>query len=286
MAAAEVGDDVFDEDPTVHRLQRRVAELLGKEAALFMPSGTMSNQIALRLHCGLGDAFICEAGCHIYNYEQGAYAQMSGIAAQPVRATAACSRSNISKGSRSAETTTWSRRGCCAWKTRTTGAPAASCLTRACGSLPTGRAAIGWRCTSTGPGCSTRRGDGHFGQALGRAVRHGERVFQQGARRAGGLGLGGTKEHVQRARRHRKAFGGAMRQSGVLAAAALYALDHHIQRLAEDHQHARQLAATIRACPGLALVTETIDTNMVIFQVDPSQAERRRCVIGSRKPAS
>ena len=85
MAAAEVGDDVFNEDPTVHELQRRVAELLGKEAALFVPSGTMSNQIGVRVHCSPGDEFICEAGCHIYNYEQAAYAQLSGLAARTVQ---------------------------------------------------------------------------------------------------------------------------------------------------------------------------------------------------------
>ena len=85
MAAAEVGDDVFNEDPTILRLQSRLAELLGKEASLLVPSGTMSNQICVRLHCGPGDEFICEAGCHIYNYEQAAYAQLSGVAAQPVR---------------------------------------------------------------------------------------------------------------------------------------------------------------------------------------------------------
>src|SRR5947209_1956245 len=84
MANAVVGDDVFDDDPTVHRLQERTAELLGKEAALFMPSGSMSNQIAVRIHCQPGDEFICEAGCHIYNYEQGAYAQLSGVAARTV----------------------------------------------------------------------------------------------------------------------------------------------------------------------------------------------------------
>ncbi len=80
MSAAPTGDDVFDDDPTVHRLQKKVAELLGKEDALFMPSGTMSNQIGLRLHCSPGDEFICDVGCHIYNYEQGAFAQLSGLA--------------------------------------------------------------------------------------------------------------------------------------------------------------------------------------------------------------
>ena len=96
MAAAEVGDDVFGDDPTVHRLQARVAELLGKEAALFVPSGTMSNLIGVRLHCRPGDEMICEAGCHLYNYEQGGYAQISGVAVRPVagRFAASCGPSS------------------------------------------------------------------------------------------------------------------------------------------------------------------------------------------------
>ena len=84
MAAAEVGDDVFGEDPTVNRLQQRLAEIMGKEAALFVPSGTMSNQIGIRVHCQPGDEFLCETGCHIYNYEQGAFAQLSGLVARTI----------------------------------------------------------------------------------------------------------------------------------------------------------------------------------------------------------
>src|SRR5215475_2035361 len=84
MANAQVGDDVFGDDPTVLRLQDRLAEILGKEAALYVPSGTMSNQIGVRIHCQPGDEFICEAGCHIYQYEQGAYAQLSGLAVRTV----------------------------------------------------------------------------------------------------------------------------------------------------------------------------------------------------------
>ena len=84
MAQADVGDDVIDVDPTVEKLQKRTAELLGKEAALFMPSGSMTNQVAVRLHCRPGDEFLCEAGCHIFNYEQGAFAQLSGIVARTV----------------------------------------------------------------------------------------------------------------------------------------------------------------------------------------------------------
>ena len=82
MAQAEVGDDVLDSDPTVERLQDTAAEFLGKEAALFMPSGTMANQVAVRVHCRPGDELLCEAGCHIYRYEQGGFAQLSGIVAR------------------------------------------------------------------------------------------------------------------------------------------------------------------------------------------------------------
>lgn len=86
MAAAPVGDDVVDVDPTVDRLQKRIAELLGKEAAMFMPSGTMTNQVAVRLHCRPGDELVCEGDCHIYKYEQGAFAQLSGIVAHTIAA--------------------------------------------------------------------------------------------------------------------------------------------------------------------------------------------------------
>src|SRR6187431_2319982 len=84
IANAPVGDDVIDVDPTCDRLQNLTAELLGKEAAVFMPSGSMTNQVAVRIHCKPGDEFLCEAGCHIYNYEQGAFAQLSGVVGRTV----------------------------------------------------------------------------------------------------------------------------------------------------------------------------------------------------------
>src|SRR6187399_149555 len=84
IANCDVGDDVIDVEPTGDRLQRLTAEILGKEAALFMPSGTMTNQVGVRIHCKPGDEFLCEAGCHIYNYEQGAFAQLSGVVAKTI----------------------------------------------------------------------------------------------------------------------------------------------------------------------------------------------------------
>ena len=88
IANADVGDDVIDIDPTCQKLERLTAEILGKEAAVFMPSGSMTNQVGVRIHCKPGDEFICEAGCHIYNYEQGAFAQLSGIVAKTVEGKA------------------------------------------------------------------------------------------------------------------------------------------------------------------------------------------------------
>ena len=85
MAEAEVGDDVIDIDPTTELLQHRVAEFLGKEAAIFMPSGSMTNQIAIRVHCTPGDEFLCEADCHVYNYEQAAFAQLSGLVSRTIQ---------------------------------------------------------------------------------------------------------------------------------------------------------------------------------------------------------
>ena len=97
MAEAEVGDDVIGVDPTVARLQERIAEMLGKEAAVYMPSGSMTNQIAVRVHCKPGDEFICDAGCHIYNYEQAAYASLSGVADARSEVSLACFSQRMSR---------------------------------------------------------------------------------------------------------------------------------------------------------------------------------------------
>ncbi len=131
MAAAEVGDDVFDEDPTVHASKSGWPHLLGKEAALFVPSGTMSNQIGIRVHCQPGDEFICEAGCHIYNYEQGGYAQLSLLAVRPVEGREAILRARAARRDWcAATTTTWCGRGWCAWRTRTIAGPGGSSPTK------------------------------------------------------------------------------------------------------------------------------------------------------------
>ena len=268
MAGAEVGDDVIDIDPTVVKLEQRAAELLGKPAAIFMPSGTMTNQIALRVHCQPGDEFLCESDCHIYNYEQGAFAQLSGLVARTfpgqrgileleqlvdairpaadhmVRTRLICLENTHNRGSGSIYPLQTSQ-AICQWahaqglSTHLDGARLFNAV------VATGISAARWSADFDSVSICLSKG-------LGAPV---------------GSLLAGTTEFVRRARRARKLFGGGMRQVGILAAGGLYALDHNIQRLAEDHEHAQLLGEAIAATPGLKVQAPPIETNMVIFRL-------------------
>jgi threonine aldolase len=270
MAEAAVGDDVFGDDPTVNRLQEQVAALLGKEAALFVPSGTMSNVIGVRLHCRPGDELICEANSHVYLYEQGGYAQLNGTAVRPVTGSYGiltlpqveqlicpddqhfpqtrllCLENTHNRGggrvqpyATLVELCRWAHeRGL---KTHLDGARLMNAV------VASGIPAAQWAEHFDSVGLC-------FSKGLGAPV---------------GSAIAGTREQMALARRHRKLLGGGMRQAGILAAAALYALEHHVARLAEDHANARRLADGIRRIGRLGLDPEAIDTNIVYFQVDP-----------------
>ncbi|MEX0824785.1 MAG: GntG family PLP-dependent aldolase [Pirellulaceae bacterium] len=269
IAEAEVHDDVIDVDPTVDRLQRRTAELLGKEAALFMPSGSMTNQIAIRLHCDRGDEFLCEANCHVYNYEQAAFAQLSGVVARTVSGRG---------GVLQPEQLVGLIRPANDHMVRTRLVTLENTHNRAGGRiqpLETVRTICDWAHEN---GLKTHLDGARLWNA---AVATGidERTWASGFDSVSvcfskGLGapvgscLAGSAEFIQRARRARKLFGGGMRQAGILAAGALHALDHHRDRLAEDHEHAQRLAAAIRGCPSLELNAAGVETNIVIFHVD------------------
>lgn len=270
MANAEVGDDVIDRDPTCERLQETIAGMLGKEAALFMPSGSMTNQIAVRIHCKPGDEFLCEAGCHIYNYEQAAFAQLSGVVARTiegnfgvlepqqlcgmirppndhlVRTRLVCLENTHNRGAGRIQPYAYVQE-ICEWahanglKTHLDGARLFNAV--------------------VATGVSLRDWSQHFDTV--------SVCFSKGLGAPVGSALAGSVEAIREARRHRKLFGGGMRQAGILAAAALYGLEHNMDRLAEDHQHARLLAAAIRESPGLQLLPDEIDSNIVIFAVDP-----------------
>jgi threonine aldolase len=270
MAAAEVGDDVFDEDPTVLKLQRRMAELLGKEAALFVPSGSMSNQIGLRVHCSPGDEFICEAGCHIYNYEQSAYAQLSGLAARTVEGEFGVLRldqlTNLIRPDNEHQV-------------RTRLVALENTHNRGAGRIQPYDTVVEICTWAHAHGLATHLDGARLFNAVVASgtpavewAQHFDTVsvcFSKGLGAPVGSALAGPRDLIARARRHRKLFGGGMRQAGIIAAGALYALDHHIDRLADDHENASGLGAAIREIEGLELCPKKIDSNIVIFKVDP-----------------
>ncbi len=271
MAEAEVGDDVFGDDPSVHRLQDRVAEMLGKEAAVYVPSGTMSNLIGVRVHCRPGDEMICDAGCHIYNYEQAGYAQLSGIAARPVEGTRGVLRPEQLHGLiRPAD----------AHFVRTRLVTLENTHNRGGGRIQpyeTVKAICGGAREN---GLRTHLdGARLFNAAIATGIeparwaKHFDTVsvcFSKGLGAPVGSALNGPKDLIDEARRHRKVLGGGMRQAGIIAAAALHALDHHVDRLADDHANAQRLAEAIRQIDRLRLLDEQVDTNLVFFHVDPT----------------
>jgi threonine aldolase len=272
IAAAEVGDDVIDVDPTVERLQTRCAEMLGKEAAIYMPSGSMTNQIAIRLHCRPGDEFICETNSHIYNYEQAAFAQLSGLATRTVDGRYGVLHVDQMRGLIRPDNDHMVRtRLVCLENTHNRGA----------GRIQPYENVVDI-CRWAAQNGLRRHLDGArlfnaavaTGIEVGQWAQHFDTVsvcFSKGLGAPVGSALAGPRELIRLARRHRKVFGGGMRQVGIIAAGALYALENHVARLAEDHDNAQILAAAVRETEGLELEPAQVDTNMVIFRVDPSQ---------------
>jgi threonine aldolase len=270
MAAAEVGDDVFDDDPTVHRLQERVAALLGKEAALFVPSGTMSNQICVKAHTQPGDELLCEAGCHIYNSEAGGPAVLSGVTCRTLKGDyGILDVSQLDGKIRPDDEHLVRTRLVCLENTHNRGGGRIYPLEKI--------QAISTWARQNGLGVHL---DGArlwnavvaTGIAAAEWARHFDSVsvcFSKGLGAPLGSALAGPRGFVARGRRIRKLLGGGMRQVGVVAAAALYALEHHVARLAEDHRHARLIAQAIADTPGLRLDPPEVETNLIWFQVDP-----------------
>jgi len=269
MAEAEVGDDVFGEDPTVRRLEERVADLLGKEAALFVPSGTMGNQIGVRIHCQPGDEFLGDADCHILNHEQGAYAQLFGIAARPIIAEGnVLTIAHLEDKVRPDDVHFPRTRLVCLENTHNRGGGRVlpyDEVERVC------RWAAGQGLARHLDGARLFNAVVASGVAAKDWAQHFDTIsvcFIKGLGAPVGSALAGPKEAIARARRLRKALGGGWRQAGILAAAALHALDHHVDRLAEDHANAQTLAAAIRQTDGLHLDPPNVETNIVIFRVD------------------
>jgi threonine aldolase len=270
IASAEVGDDVIDVDPTCQRLERLAAEILGKEAAVFMPSGSMTNQVGVRIHCKPGDEFLCEAGCHIYNYEQGAFAQLSGVVARTVEGEAGVLHVDQLRGLVRPENDHLVRtRLVCLENTHNRGAGKIQPYENVLAICDWAREA-GLRLHLDGArlwnaAAATGIAEAEWAKPFDTV----SVCFSKGLGAPVGSALAGPQEMMQEARRHRKLFGGAMRQDGIIAAGALYALQHNRSRLAEDHDSAQILAAAVREAEGLSLWPDVVDTNIVIFRVDP-----------------
>jgi threonine aldolase len=271
MADAELGDDVFGDDPTVIRLQKAVAERMGKEAALFVPSGTMSNLIAVRSHCRPGDELICEEGCHIYNYEQGGYAQICGVSARPVKGISGVMRVEQLDGLVRRDNVHFVRtRLLTIENTHNLGGGKIQpfevvediCRWAKQNGLKTHLDGARIMNAAAATGIEPARWARQFDTV--------SVCFSKGLGAPAGSALCGQWDLIAAAVRHRKVLGGGMRQSGILAAAALYALEHHVDRLAEDHANARRLAEGIRKIDHLQFASDEIDTNMLFFRIDPA----------------
>lgn len=275
MAEAEVGDDVYGEDPTVIKLQEKAAELFEKEAALFMPTGSMGNQVAVKLHTKPGDEVIIEERGHIFNYEMGTPALVAGVAIRPIKST---------DGS-----------GHLKWKEIETGLhvnqPYYSCPTgliclENSHNLAGGSVMYAEQCELI---CEKAHELGIPVHLDGARIFNASAATQQSVSKLSlkcdsvqfclskGLGapvgsiLLGTKDFIDAARVWRKRLGGGMRQVGVLAAAGIIAIEESPEKLIQDHQNAKLLAEGIANLPNTKINLETVQTNIVIFDVSEAR---------------
>ncbi len=270
IAAAEVGDDVTREDPSVNRLEERVAQLLGKEAALFVPSGTMSNQICIRVHTQPGDEMLCEEGCHVYFYEAGGPAVLSGVMCHTFRGDyGVLDVSQLEGHVRPANDHFVRTRLVSLENTHNRGGGRIYPLEKIRAirawtkrhnlALHLDGARL-WNAVAA-TGIPARTWAEQFDSV--------SVCFSKGLGAPVGSALAGAADFVARARRVRKLFGGGMRQAGILAAAVLYALDHHVNRLTDDHRNARLIGQAVADTPGLRLDPPDVHTNIVWIEVDP-----------------
>jgi len=270
MASAEVGDDVLGDDPTVIKLQERVAELMGKEAACFVPTGTMANQTAIRAHTEPGDEIIAHEGSHIIHYETGAPAALSGVMIRPIAsprgifdvadvdAMVRPYSSHFARSRMLVLENTHNRGGGTVWP-----------LDQLVRVARRGRE-LGLRVHLDGARI--------WNACVKTGVKPAEYAapfdtisccFSKGLGCPAGSAVVGDRASIERVHRFRKMFGGTMRQSGVLAAAALYALDHHVAGLAQDHANAAALGRGLASLAGVEIDLSEVETNMVFFNLRP-----------------
>jgi threonine aldolase len=268
MAEAEVGDEQQREDPTVNLLQDMVADLLGKEAALFLPSGTMCNQVAFAVHCRPGDEILLQEQAHPLLFEVGGPTPMVGALLRPLVGP---------RGLFTADQVRQAIRPPAYYMPRT----------RAVSIEQTSNVIGGicWPLEQIEAVCGAAREAGLVAHMDGARLMNAVVASGTPAHRfaaafdsiwldlSKGLGapvgavLAGSREFIEEAWRYKQRFGGAMRQAGIIAAAGVYALQHHVERLAEDHNRARRLAEELASIPGIGLDPRRVETNIVVFEV-------------------
>ncbi len=276
MTAAAVGDDVYGEDPTANELERRVADLFGKEAGLFVPTGTMGNQVAVRVHCRPQDEVLLETTSHVYQWEAGGPAALSGVTCRPIDGRfGILGVADLADKIRPDDMHAVRTRLVCLESTHNRGGgvvypletvKAISAWARANGLAMHLDGARIWN-AMVASGVPAAEWGRHFDTI--------SVCFSKGLGTPVGSAVVGPRDLIAQARRIRKLFGGAMRQVGYLAAACLYALDHHIDRLAEDHANAKLIAAAVAEVPGFTLTPPAVETNLVWFEVDARHGSAR-----------
>jgi threonine aldolase len=273
MAEADVGDEQMRADPTTNRLCAMAAEMLGKEAAVFLPSGTMCNAIAFRVHCGQGDEVILEETAHPLHFEAGGPSALAGVMLRPVKGV-----SGVFPGTAVRDAVR--RFGYHAPRSRLVSVEQTA-------NLGGGKV---WPLETLLDVAAVAREEGlatHMDGArlLNAVVASGVSAADFAAPfdsvwfdLSKGLGcpvgaiMAGSREFIEEAWRFKHQFGGAMRQSGIIAAAGVHALQHHVDRLAEDHENARQFARLIATSPHVSVDPETVETNIVLFSVAGGRA--------------
>ncbi|MBN1782587.1 low-specificity L-threonine aldolase [bacterium] len=268
MAGAEVGDDVFGEDPTLNLLQEKVAAMLGKEAGLFVPSGVMANQVCMKTHTQAGDEVIMESDAHAFQYESGGPAVLSGVMCKTVFGK---------RGVITADQVAAAIRGDNVHFPPTRLVWIENTHNKAGGTVFPQAEIIKIRAVADTHGLAmhmdgARLWNAHVasGIPLEEIARPFDSVsvcFSKGLGAPVGSLIAGSRDFIKKAHRWRKVFGGGMRQAGILAAASIYAVDHHIPRLAEDHDHARKLAGALDALPGVSVDLDSVETNIVFLDV-------------------
>lgn len=268
IAGAALGDDVAGDDPTTNELEARCAELLGKEAALLVTGGTQGNLVSIHAHTRPGQELVCHEAAHIYHYERGGLAAVCGLLARPLpgaygalcpEAVAALyGRPDIHRqeiGLVCLENTHNNCGGTCVTAEQTA---AVAAVAREHGT------------PVHIDGARIFNAQVALGVPARELVAAADSItfcFSKGLGAPVGSIVCGSAEFIKRARASRKLFGGGMRQAGIIAAGCLYALEHNIERLADDHRHARQVAETLARCPGIEIDLASVQTNILYFDV-------------------